>query len=340
MTQTISAMYIFPHATMIFGRSGPRVRRVFPGFTLIELLVSMSVFLILLTLLLTVVSQTSSIWQNARNKIDSFRSARFAFDLINRRLSQATLNVYGDYDNPTSPTFYIRKSDLHFVIEPPPDNNFGQGNAIFFQARLGKSNQPGHEGMDSLLNATGYYVTYGMDANLPPFLAAMDRNRFRLMQYLEPSEDLAVYGTTDSEWFKRDLTANSTVIAENVIFVLFWPRLSMEEEAGGLSLTDDYTYDSRQDANSAAAPITAHQQPPLVAVTLVAIDKVSADRLPDAAAPPGIVTACFKQLFERAEPAAYAADLATLEERLNAARISYRIFTNTVPLRESKWTKQ
>jgi uncharacterized protein (TIGR02599 family) len=315
-------------------------RKTCLGFTLIELLVSMSIFVILLALLLSVVSQTSSIWQNARNKIDSFRSARFAFDLITRRLSQATLNVYGDYDNPANPAFYIRKSDLHFVIEPPPGNNFGQGNAIFFQAKLGKSNQPDHAGMDSLLNATGYYVTYGLDSDLPPFLAALDRNRFRLMQYLEPSEDLAVYGTTDSQWFKGNLAAHSAVIAENVIFVLFWPRLSTEEEADGSSLTDDYAYDSRQGANSASAPITANQQPPLVVVTLVAIDKVTADRLPDSPDPPGTITDCFSDLFEHSSPESYAADLAELEKRLGAARISYRIFTNTVPLRESKWTKQ
>ena len=312
------------------------------AFTLVELLVSMAVFAVILALLFAVISQTSSTWRSARNQIGSFQSSRFAFDLITRSLSQATLNVHGDYDNPTTPKAYIRKSDLHFLIEGPQGNDFGQGNSVFFQAKLGKAGAA-YNGMDSLLNALGYYVTYGKDPNLPPFLSALDRNRFRLMQYLEPSENLSVYATTDGSWFKKDLTANSTVIAENVIFLLFWPRLSSQDESSSDS-TGDYRYDSRKDANSVDQPVTANQQPPLVTVTLVAIDESAADRLPNSADPPSEITAQLKQLFLQSSkpvtPDAYAADLAELERRLSAAHIGYRLFTSTVPIRESKWTKE
>ncbi len=313
------------------------------AFTLVELLVGMAIFAVIITLLFSVISQTSSIWRSARNQIGSYQSARFAFDLITRTLSQATLNVYGDYDNPTTPTVYIRKSSLHFLIEGPQGNDFGQGNSIFFQAKLGKAGSS-YNGIESLLNAVGYYVTYGKDPNLPSFLSASDRNRFRLMQYLEPSENLSVYATTDGSWFQKNLAANSTVIAENVVFLLLWPRLSSQEESSGATLTDDYRYDSRKNAGAVPQPVTANQQPPLVTVTLVAIDESAANRLPDSTEPPAEITTHLKGLFlqsaKPATPEAYAADLAELERRLNGARIAYRLFTSTVPIRESKWTKQ
>ncbi len=309
------------------------------AFSLIELLVGMAIFALILTLLLAVIGQTSSTWRSARNQIDSFQSARFAFNLVTSTLSQATLNVYGDYDNPATPAAYIRNSNLHFLIEGPQGSDFGQGNSIFFQAKLGKAGSA-YDGMESLLNAVGYYVTYGKDPNLPPFLSALDRNRFRLLQYLEPSENLTVYATTDGQWFKNNLSANSTVIAENIIFALFWPRLSEQEESSGSTLTANFRYDSRLNATAVPQPVTANQPPPLVMVTLVAIDEEVANRLSNSASPPPEITSCLSGLFNQSTPEKYAQDLATLESRLNNARIGYRLFTSTVPIRESKWTHQ
>lgn len=308
------------------------------ALSLIELVVGMAIFTLLLMLLFGIISQTSSTWTNARNQVGSFQSVRLAFNLLTRTLSQGTLNVYGDYDNPSDPKSYIRNSNLHFIIDAPQGDDFGQGNSIFFQAKLGKSGST-DRGMESLLNAVGYFVTYGKDPNLPDFLAASDRNRFRLMQYLEPSEDLTVYSTTDKQWFQKNLMANSTVIADNVILALFWPRLSEQEEASGERITENYLYDSRSKANVLPQPVSANQLPPLVTVTLVAIDEDVANRLANSAGPPTEITSCLSGLFKQPKSEAYAEDLAKLEDRLNQARIGYQLFTSTIPLRESKWTK-
>lgn len=311
-----------------------------PAFTLIELLVAMAVMMILLLILLSTLGETGKVWQRSRDKVGAFQSARLAYERIVRTLGQSTLNVYTGYDDPSKPTAHIRKSDLHFVIDPPPVANFGQGNAVFFQAPLGKTSDPSSfAGLSETLNALGYYVTYGEDPNLPAFLKAFDRNRFRLMQFLDPSEELAVYKTTSKNWFTDSLDDHSTVLANDVILLLVWPRISSEEDPQGTALTTDYRYDSRLPAAPAAQAITTNQQPPLVQVTLVAIDEKSALRLEQGGTPPAKITQALSGLFQTSSEAAYKNDLSTLESRLNAAGIGYRIFSSVLPLRESKWSK-
>lgn len=219
------------------------------GFSLIEVLAAMAVLALLMVVLFSAVNQTGSLWQRAKNQAGAYQSGRFAFDQITSTLAQSTLNVSYGYDNPTKPTKYIRESDLHFVIDQPPIDDFGQGNAIFFQAPLGWADSNDAQGLPGLLNAVGYYITYGKDPGLPLSLESFDRNRFRLMQFIVPSEKLKVYEAQEKEsdadpkaWFLDDelLEKNSTVVAENVILLLFWPRLSVEEDPEGDELTKDY----------------------------------------------------------------------------------------------------
>ncbi|HSJ03744.1 MAG TPA: prepilin-type N-terminal cleavage/methylation domain-containing protein, partial [Verrucomicrobium sp.] len=58
------------------------------GFTLIELLVSMTVVALLMGMLLQTVFQTQNIWTQARVRVEEYREARTAFEVITRRLSQ------------------------------------------------------------------------------------------------------------------------------------------------------------------------------------------------------------------------------------------------------------
>ena len=70
------------------------------AFTIVEVLVASSVLLMIVVLLLNMVTQTSKSWKATTGKIEQFRAARDAFDTMTRRLGQATLNTYLDYDNP------------------------------------------------------------------------------------------------------------------------------------------------------------------------------------------------------------------------------------------------
>ena len=106
-----------------------------------------------------------------------FRQARDGFDAISRRLSQATLNTYWDYDDPNVPTRYIRQSELRFLSGPTEGLAGATGggrrwptHGLFFQAPLGVS-QPGADeltGMTTLLNSWGYFIEFGSDTAFRP----------------------------------------------------------------------------------------------------------------------------------------------------------------------------
>lgn len=325
------------------------------AFTLVELLVAMTVLVLMVTLLFSIVNQASTIWQRSRNEVGSYQSVRFAFNLMTRSLAQSRMNAYQGYDNDDAPTKYIRKSDLEFVIDSPQGPPFfNQGNSVFFQAPLGQSDTASLSGLPGALNTIGYYVTYGKDPNLPAFLSTYDRNRFRLMQMLVPTEKMTVSaassGSTDIHaWYKNYIPTGTSsapyvnVVANNVILLLCWPRLSEQEDPAGSALTQiqsgAYRYDSSSNSTQSPQPITANQQPPLVQVTFVAIDDVAASRLPNTSDTPPQIKDALQGLFTNATVAQYKSDLATLESRLVNARIGYRIFNSNVALLEAKWTK-
>jgi uncharacterized protein (TIGR02599 family) len=89
------------------------------GFTLVELLVSVGLITLIALLLASMTNATASTWRYTTGRIEQFRSAEMAFEAVTRRLSQATLNTYWDYDNPAAPRKYVRQSDLRFSWSRP-----------------------------------------------------------------------------------------------------------------------------------------------------------------------------------------------------------------------------
>lgn len=298
------------------------------------------VLAVMLTMLLGVISQTSSVTQMATQKISAFQGARAAFDIMARNVSQATLNAYWDYDRLPSPTRYLRKSELHFLIGnaglSPFPGTPGTGQALFFQAPIGvTTEQSKFGGLETLLNALGYYVEYGPQEGLPPpFPEAAPVYRYRLMQAIQPTEDLAVYAeTTGNEWVDG-MAASASAVADNVICLVVWPMRSPEDDPGGLQLSTNFSYDSRDAALANPQPATANQLPPVVQLTIVAIDEKSAARICVGQTPPEEISGALEGLFQKAEN--YNEDLAKLESALSAANINSRAFSTTVALRESK----
>ncbi len=70
------------------------------AFTLVELLAATSVFILLMLMLVTATNQTGEIWRRSSTKIEQFQQARRGFEVMTRRISQATLNTYWDYHYP------------------------------------------------------------------------------------------------------------------------------------------------------------------------------------------------------------------------------------------------
>jgi uncharacterized protein (TIGR02599 family) len=187
------------------------------SFTVIELLVATVILLLIVTLLLSMVNQTASIWTSTLGKSQQYERSRAAFEIITSRLSRATLNTYWDYsrDANGNPTEYIRQSELRFLsgqtlslVAPvtvatstttstAPNSN--PGHAIFFQAPGGVSLANVDGTLPGSLNTWGYYVQYGSDQNFrPPFLNGIIpvHYRYRLFEVMEPSDQLTIYNYT------------------------------------------------------------------------------------------------------------------------------------------------
>jgi uncharacterized protein (TIGR02599 family) len=338
------------------------------AFTLVEVLVSFSVVALLTVILASMVNATSSLWGQTRGRIEQFQQAREAFDALTRRLSEATLNTYYDYvdaaGNPRTtansatfvPARYVRQSELRFLSGPNLfQDQIHPSHAVFFQAPLGGSET--QNGVDQLLNTCGFYIELGLDsALLPPVLGATHaRERFRLMQLLEPSEGLSVYGHTrtpgyrGTDWITQALAKPAALspVAENIIALVLLPKLAPQDQVSGghndASLAPSYTYDSTA-SNAVAALNPKNQLPPVVQVTLVAISETSAKRMrtsenDDLKAQ---IDALFRSVGAATDSSqeGYAKDLQTLEAALVSRNIDYRVFSSNVTLKAAKWSRE
>ena len=316
-----------------FGCPGKR------GFSLVEVLVAMAVFALLLVLLASAGKSTLQIWSRARGQISSFQSARDTFESLTRKLSQATLNTYWGYNNATNPTQYLRRSELQFVCGQAAallGADYGPTDAAFFQSPSGYSLNATNRPLNQLLNSCGYFIQFGSDqTNRPGFVNSPARWRYRLMELVQPTEELSVHeqrGTKD--WYQTAVAAGEAwPVADNIIALVIRPLRSLAADPSqNREITTDYAYDSS--AGNSSTTTTANQLPPLLGMTLVAIDEASAERITKGSTPPAWVT---PDLFT--ETAKFDTDLKTVENNLIRDHVNYRIFSTEIALPGSKWSE-
>lgn len=330
------------------------------AFTILEILVSFAVLTILVVILATMISRTSSVWSYARGQAEQFREAREAFDTLTRRLGESTLGTYLDYEDAdgltrtvtTSSSFvpktYGRQSELRYLSGP---DVAGEAHAVFFQCPLGRTSTASTSGGSRLLNTVGYFVEYGNDrAYLPTFLES--KNRFRLMEFCEPADQLSVYAyttggasvadRTSRKWFTHPLNQSNrpvSIAAENILALILLPMLPATDlQTGGYtetSLAPNYLYDSTSRGTDPRLN-PRNQLPPIVQVTMIAIDEVSASRLGD----PGLdaLRSEITTRFRNAED--YPTDLQSLRAKLTELGVNFRVFTSNVILKNAKWSRE
>ncbi|MFV0336618.1 MAG: prepilin-type N-terminal cleavage/methylation domain-containing protein [Chthoniobacterales bacterium] len=328
-------------------RTFPRFSRA--AFSLLELLVAMVILSTILLISFSVMEQTVKIWRQSMGTLEAFQGARSAFDSITRNIGQATLNTYLDYDDPDNPQRYLRKSELQFVIGEtgagglPGTPNTGTG--VFFQAPLAyTADTAAYGGMDGALNVGGYYVAFGEDTSLPPHVTSAPgytpRYRYRLMNLLVPTEDNKIFDNisqtaSNFDWF-RNKPDFAFPLAENIIAFVVHPEVPDDPtvySSLGLNTLDGW--------KSNPQPVTANQLPPVLSVTIVAIDESSAIRLENGADEPARIASALTtfQTDVAAKPRDISKALENLESKLADARINFRVFTTKIPMRESKWSK-
>jgi len=351
------------------------------GFTLVEVMISMTIVIMLLLVLVSITDSTQRTWTYTVTKVEQFRDAREAFEAITRRLSQATLNTYLDYEYPTvggvpdtsqPPTGYIRQSELRFIsglaatlLASP---NYST-HAIFFQAPTGYViNSANYAGLNKLLNTCGYFIEWGDDSqSRPGFLTSSVvpyRSRFRLMELVEPAESLSLYKYTNgnpgynlTQWFTDPLALSGTsrpvqARAENILALVILPKLTPQEDPTGTALAPGYTYDSTSTGaaayltgTAAAAVNSKNQIPPVVQVTMVALDEASFNRFQRGSSvkPTNLgLENLFSQpgdLVDSNNPG-FAQDLKTLTDTLQKNKLHYRVFTTNVSIKTAKWSRE
>jgi uncharacterized protein (TIGR02599 family) len=356
------------------------------GFTLVEMLVATLILALIMLLVLSITDQTSKIWKSSTLQIEAFQNARSAYDTMTMRLSQATLNTYLDYYNSAlksrtafiaatpsgtfTPASYARSSDLHFIADqattlvplntattPAQTAACHPGHAVFFQAPLGFTvASASYGGLPNTLNACGYYLEFNTDLPyLPPFLSSStvihQRYRYRLMEFLQPTENNTIYSTTSGTgWFNNFLPPHTPqastpvrILAENIVALAIVPELSAQTNAGQTKLvSSSYTYDTR--AGTIANTTYHNQLPPLLRVVMVAIDEASAIHLNPAGSntPPVLISGLgtFQTTPSADANTDINANLNVLTTALSAHKVNYRVFDTYVAIRGAKWSSQ
>lgn len=315
----------------------------------------MAILSILLLLLSQLLDQVQRTWQYAEGRVSQFREARVAFDIITKNLGQASLNTYWDYEYNENNQVegYKRQSELHFKTFPGRDLAGAMkgeitGHAIAFQAPLGFSNI--FRNLNNLFNARGYYVLFGSDEDFTPRILANqieEKYRFRLMEYRPPAEENQIYIDGDAErlrdkdpeyteWFRYKMKEFSHPLAENILTLVIAPRdtleTTMEDRRDTYSrIARDYTFDS----NTHPDARFIQQLPPLVRVTMVAIDEASAVRL-ESEHGNNIPTLVPTTLFR--DSGRFDKDVEDLKEQLQKRNINHKVFSTMVALRSAKWS--
>lgn len=163
-------------------------------------------------------------------------------------------------------------------------------------------------------------------------------------------------------------TSNFT-LAENIIALIIEPKLSLKDEMAadatygintastplGTALAPNYAYDSStpgqggtlsaSGASSRPMLNSLNQLPPVVQVTMVALDEASAMKLGNTTAAPNALLGLNATLFTEAKN--FQADLQTLKDNLSATpgnaaqnkmKLNFRVFQTEVAIRGAKWT--
>jgi uncharacterized protein (TIGR02599 family) len=345
----------------------------FHAFTLIEVLVSIAVLALMLTILADLMTRTQDTVTKASAHATEFQEARRALDGINNILSQATMDAVWAYrhsaTDASSITGYDRTSDHHFILGPASDLLKGgseAGQAVFFQAPLGKAKSLTKGRLHDLVNCCGFYIQYGSDlTERPAFMKTEqatvlnpERKRFRLMRYTQPSDDSILYGdatrlglnrlTSRSQalrWYQEDLASDSQPLADNILALVLAPYATHTNGASTTLAPDPaYGYDSRDfqwngvnDTNKSRR----HQLPAMVGVTMIVADERSYEALVSRLGEQAAADAVRSVLRDKfTDHHLLKEDLEMVQQGLNAIRLHHKVLSTMVALRGSKWISE
>lgn len=233
------------------------------------------------------------------------------------------------------------------------------------------------ENMVNLMCGRGYFVAWGDDVNFrPAFLAQLQgkvptRYRLRLMEYSPTAEQNLIYSPEyrpitahSKQWFADALRqqvssgtedaanrAFTRPIAENILALIISPQNHSFGATGAAAtaIAPNYIHDSTLLVNpganrdSTSPQGTQHLMPPLLKVTMVALDHLAGQRLSENSGLRDEVLGEVGGLFQTA--ANFQEDLegtreepSGLKSLLIQKKLNYRVFTTTLTLKQARWS--
>jgi len=129
------------------------------GFSLIELMVAMSILAVLLVILMSIVDATAKLWRQNENRVDSYREARAALNIIANDLSSMYVSANTDF-------FKFEDGDspkLTFLSAMSPDNQEDDGN----RSDLCEVSYQLHEGRTTSRSASSFNLYRGFRSSKP-----------------------------------------------------------------------------------------------------------------------------------------------------------------------------
>lgn len=276
------------------------------------------------------------------------------------------------YDRAADLQFTCGISAKSTLIPPHAGSEgFRPAHAVFFQCPLGHVDNPSassgaggsaapqsFRNLANVLNAVGYYVEFSNEndpkfGKVPSFLNTPPASwRYRLMELNQPSQNLDLYAPSvkyynPDAWFSLAVDPVSStpapvfIVADNIVALIVRPKLANPTASGvqPQELAPAYAYDTKGYLTAPTdqyAKLSKNQLPPLVQVTMVAIDTDSATRLANrlGADDPKLVDS---SLFTTASR--YDADLTALQKSLQTKQLNYRVFVTDVSVPGAKWSQ-
>jgi uncharacterized protein (TIGR02599 family) len=165
------------------------------------------------------------------------------------------------------------------------------------------------------------------------------------MEYRPPIQNNLIYdptgvvntpGVPNPNWYQQVATW-SRPVAENIVLLIISPKRSLSDSGGTgdpRDIAPEYAYDTSSNGLQLVQGGSDFQLPPLVEVTLIALDEVSAARLFEL---PNQGGSLMSGRFTTASNSSFEQDIKAVEQQLNELKLNYRVFTSTIALRGSKW---
>lgn len=180
------------------------------GFTLLEILVTVALFSILALMLFSIVQSATVLWRENERRVDSYREARSALNVISSDLRNIFTKIDAGDDEKTLPMVFAINSEpsnpgtptASAVESLPPAVKAGTSSVFFFSALPSRSQASGENLSD--VCQVGYYLAFTNDGASSS--TAQPFGSYKLFRYLRSSTPTFVNAL--KPWFENTAFVN------------------------------------------------------------------------------------------------------------------------------------